>query len=79
MGMLKRYIEIGNKNIRVTTIGHDPNHLVHMRVGIHIMEPDPAAVLGGNPPECFSEIRETGSGWSTVQKLGSIMNIDTIG
>jgi hypothetical protein len=51
--MLKRDIEIGDKNVRVPTIRHDPNHLVHMRVGIHIMEPDPAAIVGGNPPERF--------------------------
>ena len=70
-GVLKRNIEVGQDAAR----GHEVDHAVDVRIGIHIVQPDPDAEFG----ECPGEVVEARALATRRATPGGIFQIRAIG
>ena len=69
--MLERNVEIGQHD----AIGHQLDHVIDMRTGVHVMRPDPRAERA----ELAGEIEELGADVAILPSARGIFDVDAIG
>ena len=76
--MLERDVEIRQQTAARGVVGHQCNHVIHMRVRINVVQPHPCAVLGGEISQRTRELSHLRAYRAPMPETGPIPNIDAI-
>ena len=74
VAVLERHVQVRQH----AASGHDGQQLIHMRVGVDVMQPHPGAVGGGQLGQLRTQLGHAGLDRSTVKKAGAVLHIHAV-
>ena len=75
MGVLQRHVQVRQDQ----SLGHQRQHVVHRRIGIDVVQPDPGTVLPGQLAQFAAQLEQPRLDRAAVHEVGAVAQVHAVG